>query len=290
MTPTLCCIVLVWNAAPYLSRCIDSFRAAFDREGINYAFHVVDNGSTDGSVSEIKSYLFQFPEHFSATFFQKNRGTTVSRNEALHRSASTHVAFIDADTAFLDGSIKDILMTLDRRVDIGIIAPQLLYADGSVQPSVKRFPTMVQKLAKLPGILLGGSSARRDFYAPEDLSRPFWAETAISAAWFFRRDLVSAIGLLDEAIFYAPEDLDYCVRSWKHGKKILYYPAVRVRHFTQQVSHKKPLSRLAGSHLAGLLRYYRKHGGWFSTGHLRRLLPQERDAVDPAGTVKWHVS
>lgn len=286
MTPSLCCIILSWNAAPYLTRCIESFRDAFVREGIDYTFHVVDNGSTDGSVAEIKSYLFQFPEYFSATFFHENRGTTASRNEALRRSAGTHVAFLDADTAFLDGSIKDILMVLDRRADIGIIAPQLLCADGSVQPSVKRFPTMLQKLAKLPGMLLGGSPAQRDFYAPADLTRPFWAETAISAAWFFRRDLVEAIGFLDEAIFYSPEDLDYCVRSWKHGKKILYYPAVRVRHFTQQLSHKSPFSRLAGSHLSGLLHYYRKHGGWISTGHLRQWLPRERDAVDPAGDVK----
>ena len=139
-------------------------------------------------------------------------------------------------------------------------------------------------------MLLGGSPARRDFYPLAALTRPFWAETAISAAWFFRRDLVDTVGLLDEAIFYAPEDLDYCVRVWKHGKKILYYPAVRFHHCTQQVSHKRPFSFLAGSHLTGLLRYYGKHGGWFSTAHLRQWLPREKDAVDPAGDMKWDVS
>nr|MDA8085749.1 hypothetical protein [Nitrospiraceae bacterium] len=84
-------------------------------------------------------------------------------------------------------------------------------------------------------------------------------ETAISACWFLRRDTFLEIGPLDERIFYAPEDVDYCLRIRKSGKRILYCTDLTVLHHTQQITHKKLLGRHALSHFYGLLYYFAKH-------------------------------
>jgi GT2 family glycosyltransferase len=109
---------------------------------------------------------------------------------------------------------------------------------------------------------LGIHINQSDFY--EEF--PFVAETvvdsAISACWFFRKELCDDIGYLDEKIFYSPEDLDYCLRVYLSGKINVYHPYFEVLHHTQQISHRKPFSMVSFSHFAGLLYYYKKHGGW----------------------------
>ena len=50
-------------------------------------------------------------------------------------------------------------------------------------------------------------------------------QTAISCCWFMRREVIERVGPLDELIFYAPEDVDYCLRAWKSGLAVVYYPA-----------------------------------------------------------------
>jgi GT2 family glycosyltransferase len=102
-----------------------------------------------------------------------------------------------------------------------------------------------------------------DFYQEFPFKTERDVDTAISACWFIRREHWDKVGDLDEMIFYAPEDLDYSVRVWKAGFRILYYPQFTVLHHTQQITHRKPLSSSSLSHVRGLLYYYLKHGGWF---------------------------
>jgi hypothetical protein len=174
------------------------------------------------------------------------------------------VCIIDSDTEFMSGSIRPVLRLLARDETLGIVAPRLQLPDGTVQHSVKRFPTLIDKLRKVPAILTGRPAPRADFYASFPFERCTRVETAISACWFMRADVVREIGPLDEGIFYAPEDVEYCARFREAGKHILYDPHLVLLHHTQQISHRRPLSRTALSHLKGLLRYHRRHGGWIT--------------------------
>jgi GT2 family glycosyltransferase len=90
----------------------------------------------------------------------------------------------------------------------------------------------------------------------------------ISCCWFLRREVVERVGPLDEHIFYAPEDVDYCLRVWRQGLAVAYFPFFRVLHHTRQVTHKRPVSPTALSHLKGLFYYWRKHRYLFSRGLL----------------------
>ena len=267
-------IILAWNSSDYIERCINSYsRAAMDEE-IRALFIIVDNGSSDQTVSIIEDTLFpSLNEYCSGKIIKLpgNYGTTISRNLAIKASETPFIVICDSDTCFLQGSLRDAMRYLDDNPKAGILAPRMFYEDLTVQNSVKLFPTGLNKLLKIFEALLGRTD-RSDHYQdfPWDYIRP--VDTAISAFWMFKRSLLTTVGLLDEKIFYSPEDIDFCLRVWESGKNVIYYTNLSIEHKCQRLTHKKPLNKLALSHLAGLIYYFNKHGYFWSRSKLYKRL------------------
>lgn len=257
-------IILTWNSEKYLRECFNSITQKCLADSVEWEIIVIDNGSTDSTRQMCHEYAGNSPEHFRIEKLPFNHGTTVTRNIGLRLSKGEYICIMDSDTELAEGSLADVLSLLNTDGSIGIIAPRLILPGGAVQHSIKPFPTLFQKLAKVHSLLLGRPPATRDRYDNFPFNTPKEVDSAISACWFFRRELLDKVGFLDEKIFYAPEDLDYCLRIHKDGLKVLYYPDFQVLHHTQQVTHRSPFSRVAVSHLWGLLYYYRKHGGWIT--------------------------
>jgi len=141
---------------------------------------------------------------------------------------------------------------------VAIVHPQLCFQDGTFQESARRFPTPAIKFARLfgfekkrkqlesLGVVLEKQKGRVDY--------------AISAAWFLKRELFDRVGYLDERIFYAPEDAEFCARCMKYGYSIWYFPEVKVIHDCQRLTKRKPFSLLAFDHFKGLLYFWKKYG------------------------------
>jgi hypothetical protein len=200
-------------------------------------------------------------------------GTTYSRNLGLKQSAGDYICIMDSDSEIISGSFTEVFKVLESGSDIGIIAPQLILEDGSIQNSVKKFPTFLHKVIKIPKAVFKVNTPNIDFYTDFPFVTLMPVDSAISACWIFRKEMLAEVGYLDEKLFYSPEDLEYCMRMHKSGKSIIYYPFLKILHHTQQISHSSPFSRIAVSHFMGLLYYYRKHGGWVST---RKIYSQFR--------------
>lgn len=256
-------VILTWNSETYLHRCFDSIIGCCARENIEFELIIVDNGSSDGSLAIFRHYSRALADRFNLIRLGSNQGTTYSRNLGLKLSRGKYICVLDSDTEILEGSLNRVLEFLNTRQDVGIVAPRLLLDNGTVQNSAKKFPTLWQKLMKIPGILLGIRIPHNDFYEDFPFAAQKEIDSAISACWFLSRELLQQVGLLDEKIFYSPEDLDYCLRVRYARKKIIYFPQLTVRHHTQQISHRSPFSRLSLSHFLGLIYYFKKHGGWF---------------------------
>ncbi len=262
--PSLSFVVLTWNSARFIDNCIAAIINKCQEEGIPFEVIVVDNGSVDETMEILSRIRRDNENQITLISLGRNRGTTYSRNLGLARSRGEYLCIIDSDTVLGGGSLKGIISHLNGRRETGLVAPRLLLPNGRVQNSVKRFPTLFDKLVKIPRILLGLKTKNYDFYEQFPFKELKEVESAISACWFFRRDLLETVGYLDENIFYAPEDVDYSLRVWKSGHVNVFYPFFTVLHHTQQITHRKPFSRNSISHLMGLAYYYRKHGGWFS--------------------------
>ncbi len=265
-------VILTWNSDSFIKKCLDSLIKLCLKEQIKFEIINIDNGSIDHTLDIILNYQKLYPEQINLISFQKNMGTTVSRNAGLKNAKGDYICILDSDTVILNGSLIELCNYLDQNRSVGILAPKLLLPSGEIQNSVKKFPTFIHKFKKVFGIIFFRQVTAVDFYKdfPFEEIRP--AATAISAFWFFRKTLLDEVGYLDENIFYSPEDLDFSVRSWEAGKSIIYFPRFVVFHNTQQITHKHPLSKTSLSHLKGLIYYFRKHGGWFSTKHLYQLM------------------
>lgn len=255
-------VILTWNSAEYIKKCIDSYARAVSHEGLTVEFLVVDNGSSDGTLNEIENSVFpNLPVQCIGKLYklEKNFGTTKSRNIALRKASGRWIVICDSDTEYFSGSWKQAIDYLAQNKSVGILAPCLIYPSGVVQNSVKKFPTIIDKLTKLGKIFFKLPVGKSDFYQDFPWGSVRAVDTAISACWIFTKKTLYNVGYLDEKIFYSPEDVDFCLRMWKSGKKILFYPQLKIVHYTQQVSHAKPFSRLSISHFFGLIYYFAKH-------------------------------
>lgn len=250
-------VILTWNSERTILDCLRSVSRKCAAEGLRYEICVVDNGSSDRTVELARGYCGS-DGNKRVMLLGRNMGTTFPRNIALSMSRHGVLCILDSDAMLMGGSLGGLVSRLRDR-SIGIIAPRLLLPDGSVQHSVKKFPSVTAKLLKIPRIVLKVPLRDLDFYPGFPFEGDTDVETAISACWFLRQETFLEIGPLDERIFYAPEDVDYCLRVIKSGKRILYCTDLTVLHHTQQITHRNFLGRHAVSHLYGLLYYFAKH-------------------------------
>jgi glycosyltransferase involved in cell wall biosynthesis len=261
-------VIITWNDAGRLPLCLASAALAARTSGLDYEILVVDNGSRDHTRKVLEAFAEVLGGRLRVLYLERNTGTTFSRNRALEMSRGRLLCVLDSDAEILDPDLGPVARLLGDFPEVGIVGPAIIMPDGSTYNSVKRLPTLTDKLLKLPGILLRRPTINHDWYPDFPFRHTRCVQTAISCCWFLRRDTWQRLGPLDERIFYAPEDVDYCLRSWKAGRAVVFFPHLKVKHHTRQLTHKKPFSATSRSHLKGLLYYLHKHRYWLGRERL----------------------
>lgn len=265
-------VILTWNSEEYIIQSLDSI---FEKcSPFICEIFIIDNGSKDNTVQSLVEHYRDTDERSLIKIIQldKNYGTTISRNIGLRKASGQFIIIMDSDTEIVSGNLTEMLTLLDGDNSIGILAPLITYPNGIPQHSCKKFPTFPVKLLKLLQIFDLHPMINHDFYKDFPFKNITQVETAISAFWLFKKEFIKSIGLLDEHIFYAPEDVDYCVRSWLNGNKVVFYPNFKIIHHTQQITHTNPFSSVALKHLLGLIYYFKKYKYWFSREKLRNKI------------------
>ena len=275
-------LIIAYNDAAKLPRCLSSCALAAVSSGLSFEIIVVDNGSADETPQVLDSYQEVLGGRLTVIRLKRNTGTTYSRNRALQRASGRFLCILDSDAELLDKDLRPVLGLLDEFPELGIVGPCIIMPDGSIYNSAKRLPTLSDKLLKLPHICLGLPPVNRDFYPRFPFNYVRCVQTVISCCWFLRREVAERVGPLDERIFYAPEDVDYCLRCWLNGLAVAYLPHLRVLHHTKQLTHKRPVSPTALSHLKGLFYYWHKHRYLFSRQKLAKKWVEPLSAqLDP---------
>ena len=152
---------------------------------------------------------------------------------------------------------------LQNQPQVGALGPQLRYADGSIQPSRRRLPTLRTALVDstfLEKWFPNHPELRR--YKVLDCS----ADEACSVDWLVgacllvRREMVDEVGYLDEGYFMYSEELDWQKRMRDAGWEATYLPAAQVIHYEGRSSEQAG----AATHIRfsrSKVRYFRKHHG-----------------------------
>lgn len=264
------CVVLTWNSAAYVEHCLQSVAHDLSASGLRHEFLIVDNGSSDGTLEMLAGLPFEV----TVVPLGHNTGTTFSRNIGLRMARGRYIAVLDSDMEMVEPeTVRRLIDQLQARPGTGIIAPRLFYPSGRYQKTTDVFPTLGVKIRRY--LHLREIEAREGEEAEQRLDTTE-VDYAISAFWLFERGLVDAIGYLDEKIFYAPEDVDYCIRAWLAGRPVLYHPAVSAVHHAQEISRKGFLSKSMRLHIVGLAYYFWKYRMLISCRDLYRRIAQAR--------------
>lgn len=253
--PDISFVILTWNSEQYVENCMGSIFKALKRSMFSYEIFIVDNGSKDKTVDLLKRIQAQHPEIVKLIFLSENTGTTYSRNLAIKKTAGHYICIMDSDVEIFPGVMDRLVEDLEHETSIGLSVPKIVYSDGKLQKSTDVFPTITRKLYRY--LFLKQIESKEALEIESESLKE--VDYAISAMWLLKRSVFTHIGLLDEKIFYAPEDVDYCIRIWKAGYKIVYDNSISVIHHPQELSKGFRINKAFIRHVKGLAYYFMKH-------------------------------
>jgi len=248
-------IIVNWNTKNVLRRCLDSIRKNLPIH--SHEVIVVDNDSKDGSAEMVSS---EFPE-VTLLRSSKNLGYAAGNNLAFAQASGDWLLTLNPDTEFVDGSLDIAVDCLASSSDCGALGAKQILPDGSVQKSVRGFPTYLGLLGEIGPLRRVFNSYRLDGFDYEEIQE---APQPMGTFLLFRRTALEAVGdprkPFDEGfpIFFNEVDLLY--RLNQAGWKCLYHPKVRIWHVGGE-STKQVRSSMIWESYRSLVRYMRKHHG-----------------------------
>ncbi|MGH9005029.1 MAG: glycosyltransferase family 2 protein, partial [Acidimicrobiia bacterium] len=232
-------VVVNYNAGPALGDCVASALA----QNPPPELVVVDNASTDGSVDGL------LRAHPGVRVVQSggNLGYARAANLGIAATGAPVVAVLNPDTVLAPGVGRALAGRFAAEVDLGALGPRLNNPDGSVYPSARRIPTVVDAVGH--GLLFfvwpDNPFTGRYRETGADPARPRDVDWVSGAAIWLRRAALDDIGGWDERYFMYVEDVDLCWRLRSAGARVVVEPSARVRHAADLSSGRRLFSSLA---------------------------------------------
>jgi len=273
-------IIVTWNSSREIGDCL---RSVFAQEGVSPEVFVIDNASTDTTREVVKG--LQLP--LRTVWNDTNRGFSAAVNQGIAQATGEHLLLLNPDTELAPGALSAMRSYLRAHPEVGVAGGTVVNADGSVQPSVRRFPTVRDQsvvLLKLhrffPGLISRYLAADVDYANEQDVDQ-------VRGAFFFiSRRALERVGALDERNFFIWfEEVDFCKRVKDAGMRVVYVPGPVCRHaggvsFAQALSVQK--QRWMN---ASMRNYFRKHGTPFDRAVIAVLAPVSLALAAIAGLI-----
>ena len=154
----------------------------------------------------------------------ENVGFAKAVNQGLKVSRGDYILLINPDTRIIGNAIKTLFDFAKSHEDLGAVAPKLLDENGKVQPSVYKFPTIINAIRHY---FFGNKKAFNKYFPGNKTVK---VEIAVMAAFLFPRSTYEKVGGLDESYFLYYEDIEFCRRLFKFKLPIYYFPKAKVKH------------------------------------------------------------
>ena len=267
--PDVTVIVIAADVRDEVLACLESVERF--RGGLAVETVLVDNGSADGTAAAVRS---RFPD-VDVVVLAKNEGVP-ARNHGLRRARGRHRMFLDSDAVLTEGALPALVAALDGSPGVGLVGPRLVYPDGGLQLSTRRFPPVVLPVLRrwpLARLLEHRSVVRHHLMAEDPHDRRRRVEYVLGACQLFRAEAQHAAGEIDRRIFFGPDDADWCFAIRDAGFDVVFVPEAEVVHGYRR-SSTKPISRVALRHVVAFYRFQWKWRG------RRRDLRAEGRAMD----------
>jgi GT2 family glycosyltransferase len=242
-------VVVAYNSREHLRACVEPLARI---DGVQV--FVADNASTDDGVATIEDLPVEVVR------LDENRGFGTGCNAGARRGTAPLLLFLNPDATIDEESLRLLAAVLGDEA-VGLAAPRILEADGSLAYSQRRFPRLRSTYARALFLhRLFPRSAWTDELVrdPEAYERPGSPEWVSGACMLVRRTVFEEVGGFDERFFLYCEDKDLCRRIRAAGHDVRYAPAATARHRGGASAPRVGLLPiLARSRVA----YARKHSG-----------------------------
>lgn len=210
-------VVPNWNGDAYLKPCIDSLLKQQCES--KFKVLIVDNGSTDESRQTLGAYGDKIETVYNRTNLGFAGGVNTGIRHALEAGA-THIALFNNDAVAERVWLKNLLLTMKKYKEAGIVTSRFLNSDGSAIDSTGDFYT-----AWGMSFPRGRDKKNVDIYKEEEM-----IFGASGGASLYRASLFRDIGLFDEDFFAYYEDVDISFRAQLRGWKVVYSPVAIAYH------------------------------------------------------------
>jgi len=208
-------IILVnHNTREILRKCLKSIGK--QTKGIAYEIILVDNNSTDGSAEMVQG---EFPA-VQLIRNSENRGFAAANNQGISRACGDYTLLLNSDTEVLDGAIQRTLEFMERHPEAGVVGCKLLNRDGTLQPSCRSFPSVLNLFTEsfFLYIIFKRSNLfgkyHMTFFNHESIRE---VDVVKGAYMMIRKEVFDRVGLFDESYFMYAEEMDFCYRAKKSG-------------------------------------------------------------------------
>lgn len=255
-TGEVAAVVVAYESGSALARCVEALLRQHPAELV-----VVDNGSRDGSVDELRR---GFPE-VAIVDPGANLGYGAAANRGAAATTAPNVLVCNSDLEVSPGAVAALTEALEQRPGCGAVGPLIRDASGRRYPSARRFPSHVDAAGHaLLGLFVPDNRFTRAYHQAELAgsaeTRP--VDWLSGACLLLRRTAFEEVGGFDESYFMYAEDVDLCWRLARTGWAVTYAPRAEATHL-QGVSTEAHPYRMILEHHRSLLRFAtRSSAGW----------------------------
>ena len=261
-------IYVNWNTRRLLENSLRSLKEHAGDQRLEII--VVDNGSSDGSVS----WLREAHPEILVVPLDWNAGFSVGNNEGAAQATGDYLLLLNTDTIVLPSTVSCLVKALEADPTVGCVGARHLNRDGSLQRSMDSFPnlqadtftyTELHRLAPIARWL----GRRHPWWSDHDRLREVdWIN---GACMLVRRKAFEQASGFDPEIFIYGEEVDLCWRISKRGWKVVFTPHAEIVHLGGASMDHIAAERLALSY-RGLVRFYDKHRSLIARVGVRALL------------------
>ena len=254
-------VVVTYDGLPHVERVLESVA------GLETV--VVDHGSTDGTLELVRE---RFPG--VRVVEQENRGLAAGWNRGIGETEAPYALVLNSDAWVVGDAAERLVRFAEGIPRAAWVAPRLLNPDGSLQPSVRGFPTpwrlateylFLRKLAPRSRLLNAFYGAG---FGHDEVRE---VECAKAAAFLIRRKAFEDVGPFDEDFFLFSEETDWCYRARAAGWRTLFYPEAEAVHVGGTTWRRESAS-LFREQVRGHLRFLLKHRGARAAERARRVI------------------
>jgi GT2 family glycosyltransferase len=206
-------VIINFNGEKLLPTCLESI--VNNTKYPNYNIAVVDNGSTDRSIS----FIYERYPMIQVIRNNSNVGFSRANNIAIMSHDSDYYFLLNSDTQVMSGWLEKSISLASSNNQIGIVGSKIYWPSLNPQWLGDR---RIPKSGFLAKLLVRFEKSRDVIKESHDIH---------GCAFLVKREVFDRIGLLDEGFFLYAEESDFCHRARCAGFKIMYNPESQVKHY-----------------------------------------------------------